>query len=150
MFTEPLGGWRHAEALPQRTKKDWARKIQWLVDTQYPEAKKVVLVMDNLNTHTMSSLYETFLPEEAFWLARKLELHFTPKHGSWLDIAEIELSAMAAQCLGTRRIGDIKSLNVELSAWHSQRNQRQKEVDWQFTTTDARTKLNRLYLEIVE
>jgi hypothetical protein len=116
MFTEPLGGWRHAEALPQRTKKDWAHKIQWLVDTEYPEAKKVVLVMDNLNTHTISSLYETFSPEEAFRLAQKLELHFTPQHGSWLDIAEVELSALAAQCLGARRIGDIQTLNGELSA----------------------------------
>jgi hypothetical protein len=150
MFTEPLGGWRHTEALPQRTKKDWAHKIQWLVDTQYPDAKKVVLVMDNLNTHTISSLYEAFPPEQAFRLAQKLELHFTPKHGSWLDIAEIELSAVAAQCLGSRRIGDIKTLNDELAAWHSQRNRKQKGVDWQFTAADARTKLKRLYPEIIE
>jgi hypothetical protein len=149
MFTEPLGGWRHAEALPHRTKKDWARKIQWLLDTQYPQAQKVVLVMDNLNTHTISSLYEAFPPEQAFRLAQKLELHFTPKHGSWLDIAEIELSALAAQCLGARRIGDIQTLNGELSAWHSQRNRKQKSVDWQFTTTDARTKLKRFYPEII-
>jgi hypothetical protein len=150
MFTEPLSGWRHTEALAQRTKKDWARKIQWLLDTQYPAAKKVVLVMDNLNTHTPSSLYETFTPDEAFRLARKLEIHFTPKHGSWLDIAEVELSALAAQCLGSRRIGNIQTLNVELSAWHTQRNKKQKGVDWQFTTADARIKLKRLYPEIIE
>jgi hypothetical protein len=150
MFTEPPGGWRHAEALPQRTRKDRAHKIQWLVDTQYPGAKKAVPAMDNLNTHTVSSLYETFLPEEAFRLARKPKPHFTPKHGSWLDIAEIELPVMAAQCLGTRRVGDIKTLNVELPAWHSQRNQKQKGVDWQFTATGARTKLKRLCPEIIE
>jgi hypothetical protein len=149
VFTEPLGGWRHVEALPQRTKKDWARKIQWLLDTEYPAAEKVVLVMDNLNTHALSSLYETFPPEEAFRLARKLEIHFTPKHGSWLDIAELELSALAAQCLGTRRISDIETLNAELSAWHTCRNQKQMGVDWQFTAADARTKLKRLYPEII-
>jgi hypothetical protein len=126
MFTEPLAGWRHGEALPRRTKKDWARNIQWLVDTEYPVAEKVVLVMDNLNTHALSSLYETFAPEEAFRIAQKLEIHFTPKHGSWLDIAELELSALAAQCLGTRRIGDIVTLIAELAAWHTQRNQKQK------------------------
>jgi hypothetical protein len=106
--------------------------------------------MDNLNTHTPSSLYETFTPDEAFRLAQKLEIHYTPKHGSWLDIAEVELSALAAQCLGSRRIGNIQSLNGELSAWHTQRNQKQKGVDWQFTTADARIKLKRLYPEIIE
>jgi hypothetical protein len=100
VFTEPLGGWRHVEALPRRIKKDWACKIQWLVDTRYPSAEKVVLVMDNLNTHARSSRCETFAPEEAFGLAQKLEIHCTPKQGSWLDIAELELSALAAQCLG--------------------------------------------------
>jgi hypothetical protein len=149
VFTEPLAGWRHVEALLRRTKKDWAHKIHWFVDTQYPSAEKVVLVMDNLNTHALSSLYETFSPEEAFRLAQKLEIHFTPKHGSWLDIAELELSALAAQCLGTRRIGDIKTLNAELSAWHTQRNQKQTGVDWQFTAADARTKQKRLYPEII-
>jgi hypothetical protein len=149
VFTEPLAGWRHVEALPQRTKKDWAHKIQWLVDMQYPAAEKIVLIMDNLNTHTISLLYETFSPGEAFRIAQKLEIHFTPKHGSWLDIAELELSALAAQCLGTRRIGDIQTLNVELSVWHTWRNRNQKGVDWQFTTADARTKLKRLYPEIV-
>jgi hypothetical protein len=145
IFTEPLAGWRHAEAFPQRTKKDWAYLIQWLLDQQYPEAEKVILVMDNLNTHTVSSLYETFPPEEAFRLAQRLEIHFTPKHGSWLNIAEIELSAMTAQCLGTKRIPDIPTLNKELAAWYTKRNLSQKGVDWQFTTTDARIKLKRLY-----
>jgi hypothetical protein len=149
IFTEPLSGWRHARASPQRTKKDWAYYIKWLLDEQYPEAKKIVLVMDNLNTHVISSLYETFSPEEAFRLAQRLEIHYTPKHGSWLNIAEIELSAMTAQCLGGRRISDITALNEELAAWHTRRNQTQKGVDWQFTTADARIKLKRLYPAIL-
>ena len=145
IFTEPLAGWRYAQAFTQRTKKDWARNIKWLLDEQYPDAEKVVLVMDNLNTHTISSLYETFPPEEAFRLAQRLEIHFTPKHGSWLNIAEIELSAMAAQCLGNRRIADLMTMNEELSVWHTKRNKTQKGVDWQFKTKDARIKLKRLY-----
>jgi len=145
IFTEPLGGWREAEALPRRTKIDWAHQVKWLLDDQYPSAEKVVLVMDNLNTHTISSLYEAFPPDEAFRLAQRLEVHFTPKHGSWLNIAECELSALAAQCLGHRRIADIETLNAELRAWHTRRNSTQKGVDWQFTTEDARIKLKRLY-----
>ena len=145
IFAEPLDGWREAEALPRRTKIDWAHKIKWLLDDQYPDAEKVVLVQDNLNTHNTSSLYETFPPEEAFRLAQRLEIHYTPKHGSWLNIAECELSALAAQCLGQRRIADIETLNVELRAWHTRRNHKQKGVDWQFTTEDARVKLKRLY-----
>jgi hypothetical protein len=150
MVTEPLAGWRHTEALPRRTKEDWAKQIKWLLDTRYPAAPKVVLVMDNLNTHALSSLYETFPSAEAFRLAQKRELHFTPKHGSWLDIAELELSALAAQCLGDRRIGDIDALNTELSAWHTRRNRKQKGVDWQVTAADARAKLKRLYPQIIE
>ena len=149
LFTEPLGGWRYAQAFPQRTKIEWADRIKWLLDEQYPEAEKVLLVMDNLNTHTISSLYEAFPPAEAFRLAQRLEIHHTPKHGSWLNIAEIELSAMAVQCLGRRRIPGIKSLNTELAAWHTQRNNAQKGVDWHFTTEDARIKLKRLYPIIV-
>jgi hypothetical protein len=145
MFTEPLGRWRYAEAFPQRTKKDWAHRIKWLLDKQYPKAEKIVLVMDNLNTHTISSLYETFPPEEAFRLAQRLEIHYTPKHGSWLNIAEIELASMTSQCLGKRRIPGIKTLNRELSAWHVKRNKSQKGVSWHFTTKDARVKLKRLY-----
>jgi len=145
IFTEPLSGWRHVEALPRRTKVDWAKQVKWVLDEQYPEVEKVVLVMDNLNTHNTSSFYEAFPPEEAFRLSQRLEIHYTPKHGSWLDIAECELSALAAQCLGDRRIPDIESLNAELKAWETQRNQAQKGVDWHFTTDDARTKLKRLY-----
>jgi len=149
IFTEPLSGWRYARASAQRTKKDWAHHIRWLCNKQYRHAEKIVLIMDNLNTHTISSLYETFRPEEAFHLAGRLEIHYTPKHGSWLNIAEIELSALAAQCLGERRIADMVILNKELSAWHSRRNKSQKGVDWQFTTADARIKLKRLYPVIV-
>jgi hypothetical protein len=145
IFTEPLAGWREAEALPRRTKSDWAGKAKWLLDEHYPDVEKVVLVMDNLNTHTISSLYEAFPPEEAFRLAQRLELHFTPKHGSWLNIAECELSALVAQCLGSRRIATIEKLNAELGAWHTRRNHTQKGVDWQFTAEDARIKLKRLY-----
>jgi hypothetical protein len=149
IFTEPLAGWRYAEAFERRTKKDWARRVKWVLDNQYPDAEKVVLVMDNLNTHVLSSLYETFPPEEAFRLAQRLEIHYTPKHGSWLDIAEIELSALAVQCLGDRRIPSLENLNKELSAWEIQRNAGQKGVDWHFTTADARLKLKRLYPAIL-
>jgi hypothetical protein len=149
IFTEPLRGWREAEALPRRTKLDWAHRVQWLLEEQYPEAEKVVLVMDNLNTHNTSSLYEAFPPEKAFRLAQRLEIHYTPKHGSWLNIAECELSSLAAQCLGSRRIADIEVLNIELKAWHTRRNQLQKGVDWQFATADARLKLKRLYPIII-
>ena len=149
IFTEPLAAWREAEALPHRTKQDWAHKIKWLLDEQYPDSEKVVLVMDNLNTHTISSLYEAFPPEQAFRLAQRLEIHFTPKHGSWLNIAECELSALAAQCLGSKRIADIDGLNAELDAWHTRRNQTQKSVDWHFTTDDARIKLKHLYPIII-
>jgi hypothetical protein len=109
--------------MAHRTKVDWAHKIRWLLLGQYPLAEKVVLVMDNLNTRGVSSLYEAFSPEVAFDLAQRLEIHFTPKHGSWLNIAEIELSALAVQCLGKRRISDINALNTEMLTWHTQRNQ---------------------------
>jgi hypothetical protein len=145
MFTEPLAGWRHCTALPQRTSEDWATQIKWLLDEQFPSAKKLVLVMDNLNTHNISSLYKIFLPEEALRLSQRLEIHYTPKHGSWLDIAEIELSALTLQCLSKKRIPTIEMLNVELMAWHTNRNAAQLGVDWQFTTTDARVKLIHLY-----
>ena len=145
MFTEPLAGWRCAHALPQRTSEDWARKIQWLLDEQYPNAKKVVLVMDNLNTHHISSVYKVFPPHEAFALLQRLEIHYTPKHGSWLDIAEIELSALTTQCLGSRRIPTIDLLNTQLIAWSSARNANQRGVLWQFTTHDARLNLRHLY-----
>jgi len=145
IFGEALVGWRHAEALPRRTKVDWARRIKWLLDTQYPDAERVVAIMDNLNTHTLSSLYEAFPPDEAFRLAQRLEIHYTPKHGSWLNIAEIELSALVVQCLGKRRIPDIDTLNAEMSVWHTERNHSQQGVDWHFSAEDARAKLKRLY-----
>lgn len=145
LFTEPLAGWRHAEALRQRTRIDWAGRVKWLIDEQYPDAEKVVLVCDNLNTHNIASLYETFEPEEALRLARRIELHHTPKHGSWLDIAEIELSALGNQCLSMRRIDTIENLNEELSSWETERNANQKSVNWQFRTEDARIKLKHLY-----
>lgn len=148
MFTEPLAQWREAHALPHRTCTDWAQQIRWLVDEQYPMVEKVVLVMDNLNTHAISSLYKTFLPDEAFRIAQKLEIHYTPKHGSWLDIAEIELSSLTIQALLGKRIPDIDELNRVLSAWHLDRNSSQKGVSWHFTTKDARTKLFHLYPEI--
>jgi len=145
MFTEPLAGWRHAYALPQRTRTDWANQIKWLLDEQYPAPKKVVLIMDNLNTHKISSLYQTFPPEEAFRLAQRLEIHYTPKHGSWLNIAEIELSSLSIQCLGRKRIPSLEKLNEELAAWHFNRNSTQKGVEWHFTAVDARVKLLHLY-----
>jgi hypothetical protein len=145
IFTEPLAGWRYAEAFEHRTKKDWAHRVKWVLDNKYPDAEKVVLVMDNLNTHVICSFYATFPAEEAFRLSQRLEIHYTPKHGSWLDIAEIELSALAIQCLGNRRISSIEALNRELIAWETKRNTNQKGVDWHFTTDDARTKLKKLY-----
>ena len=145
LFTEPLAGWRYADAQERRTKSDWAKQIEWLLEKQYPEAKKVVLVMDNLNTHGISSLYEEFPPDKAFMLASRLEIHFTPKHGSWLNIAEIELSALGRQCLGSRRIPNLAILRNELSPWYRERNKNQKSVSWQFTADEARIKLKKLY-----
>lgn len=147
MFTEPLAGWREAHALPQRRAEDWAHQMKWLIDEAYPSVDKIVLVMDNLNTHTIASFYKYFSPEEAFRLSQKLEIHYTPKHGSWLDIAEIELSALSLQCLEDRRIPSIADLNDILIQWHCHRNASQKGVSWQFTTADARIKLKHLYPE---
>ena len=124
------------------------KQLKWLADEVYSEAEKIVLVMDNLNTHTVASFYKFFTPEEAFRLSQKLEIHYTPKHGSWLDIAEIELSAMSLQCLADRRIPTIQEPNTQLSAWHTNRNTNQKGVSWQFTTDNARVKLKHLYPEI--
>ncbi|MNW53517.1 hypothetical protein D3C74_310820 [compost metagenome] len=144
LFTEPLAGWRHVQASERRTKSDWALQIQELLEVHYPEAKRIRLVMDNLNTHTISSLYEIFPPEQALALAKRLEIHYTPKHGSWLNIAEIELSVMTIQCLN-RRIASMEELQIEVSAWEAERNRVQKSVDWQFTTEQARGKLKYLY-----
>ena len=145
LFTEPKAGWRNTDVQEHRCRIDWAKQVKWLLDEQYPDAKKVVLVMNNLNTHNIGSLYEAFQPGEAFRLAERLEIHYTPKHGSWLDIAEIELSALGTQCLGSRRISDIGELRKELKSWNTARNRSQKGVDWHFTTDDARTKLKHLY-----
>ena len=145
LFTEPLNGWRFADAQVHRTKSDWARQIEWLLTEQYSDAKKVVLVMDNLNTHSISSLYQTFEPQKAFALANRLEIHYTPKHGSWLNIAEIELSALGRQCIGSRRIPDLSCLSALLTPWCSDRNHRQRGVVWHFSVDDARIKLKHLY-----
>lgn len=147
IFTEPLKGWRNASVSERRTKKDWAGHVEELLEVHYSDATKVCLVMDNLNTHTISSLYEAFPPEKARALARRLEIHYTPKHGSWLNIAEIELSAMTAQCLG-RRLPDIDTLSAELRAWNIDRNNSAHPVEWHFTTDDARVKLKKLYPNI--
>lgn len=148
MFNEPLAGWRHAEARQRRTAVDWAQMIKWLVDEPYKNHKKIILVLDNLNTHTIASLYKAFLPSEALRIAKKLEIHFTPKHGSWLNMAEIELSALSIQCLGQDRIASIETLNKRMSAWHTQRNLTQKGIDWLFETKDARTSLRHVYPEL--
>lgn len=147
IFTEPLAGWRHIVASKRRTKKDWALRIQELLEVYYPNAKRIRLVMDNLNTHTISSLYETFSPDKALSLAKRLEFHYTPKHGSWLNIAEIELNAMTKQCLD-RRIADITVLREEISCWESIRNSANNHVQWHFSTQKARDKLKWLYPKI--
>ena len=141
---EPLTGRRHVDITERRTRKDWAAFIKAMLDERYPQATKVRLVMDNLNTHNLASLYEAFAPEEARRLARRLEIHYTPKHGSWLNVAEIELSALNSQCLN-RRIPDIDLMRTEVAAWELDRNNRSAAIDWRFTTDDARIKLKRLY-----
>lgn len=149
IVSEPLGGWRHLTVTERRTKLDWARCIKELVDVHYPEAEKVVLVMDNLNTHTPAALYEAFTPSEARRIACKLEIHYTPKHGSWLNMAEIELSVLARQCLD-RRIPDREDLAEEVGAWEAERNATESSIEWRFTTANARLKLRHLYPEIAE
>ena len=147
MWTEPLAGWRKVSVTDRRTREDWAQEVRELLNEDYPEAERVTLVMDNLNTHHVSSLYEAFEPEEARRLMERLEVIYTPKHGSWLNIAEIELNVVSNQCL-SRRIGNIHTLRREVSAWEKARNKAQSGVDWQFTTADARIKLKRLYPQI--
>jgi hypothetical protein len=147
MIFEPLAGRRHVKVTERRTKKDFAQVVKELVDDLYPSARKIVLVMDNLNTHGLPSLYETFAPAEAKRIADKLEIHYTPKHGSWLDMAEIELGILSRQCLD-RRIATMADLAAEVAAWKTQRNESGTKVDWRFTTADARVKLKRLYPSI--
>jgi hypothetical protein len=144
LFTEPLTGWRTVDVREQRTAIDWAHQIKHLLDDCYPDAERLRLVCDNLNTHKVAALYEAFEPQEARRLARRLEFHYTPKHGSWLNIAEIELSVLSKQCL-YRRIADLETLRHETKAWEQERNAKQTGVDWRFTTEDARIKLKRLY-----
>jgi hypothetical protein len=149
MCYEPLAGRRHVMVRERRTKVDWAWCIKELLETHYPAAERLVLVMDNLNTHTPAALYEVFPPAEAWVLAQRLEIHYTPKHGSWLDMAEIELSVLARQCLD-RRLGDLATLTQEVAAWEETRNAQGSIVDWRFTTADARIKLKHLYPSIQE
>lgn len=144
MFFEPLSGWRQVKVTERRTMVDWAVAIQELVDVHYPEAERIVLVLDNLNTHRIGSLYEALPPAEALRLAQKLEIHYTPKHGSWLNMAESELSILSRQCL-SRRIPDPEVLAREVYAWQEQRNQAKSRMIWRFTTADARIRLARLY-----
>ena len=148
MFTEPLDGWRKVSVRQKKKKEDWATEIRELLEIDYPDAEKVILVCDNLNTHTIGALYAALKPEDAFRLLKRLEIHYTPKHGSWLNIAEIELSALTRQCLKGRRIGDLETIRFETKEWEKTRNNNQISVDWQFTAKDARVKLKRLYPQI--
>ena len=145
MFCEPLVGWREVSVRPQRTKVDWAQEMAALLRTRYRDAEKVILVCDNLNTHTRGAFYEAFPAEEARELVKRFEFRYTPKHGSWLNISENELSAMTRQCLKDRKIGDIKTLREQTSHWASYNNTKQRGVDWQFKIDDARIKLKSLY-----
>jgi hypothetical protein len=145
MFTEPLRGWRHTVALRTRKKGDFAFLMREISERYYPEVNKILLVADNLNTHTRAAFYEAFEPKIAYALAQKFEFHYTPKHGSWLNIAESELSSLSIQCLGDQRINSLEELNEILTAWEVDKNIRQKGVNWQFTAENARIKLKRLY-----
>jgi len=149
LFCEPLRGQRWVDVTEQRTKADWAHQIKDLIDVRHPEAERIRLVLDNLNTHTPGALYEVFAPAEAKRLADKLEIHYTPKHGSWLNIAEIELSVLSRQCLD-QRFSDETAFRAEVTAWQDRRNAQAGTVNWRFTTADARIKLKRLYPSIQE
>jgi transposase len=147
MMVEPLRGWRHVEVTTRRTKRDFAKQMKELVDVHYPRAAKITLVMDNLNTHRPSCLYEAFAPEEARRIIEKIEVVHTPKHGSWLNMAECELSVLEKQALG-ERVGDEVTLRKGIDLWNVDRNHRSKKIDWQFQTANARIKLRRLYPQI--
>ena len=144
LFCEPLTGWREVQVTERRTRTDWAGAMRDLSDRLYPTARRITVVLDNLNTHGPASFYEAFAPEEARRLTERFEFHYTPKHGSWLNVAEIELSVLSRQCLD-RRIGNAAILRNEIGAWQHKRNATSKTVDWQFTAADARVKLKRLY-----
>jgi hypothetical protein len=145
MFAEPLSGFRQATARERRTKKDWAVETAQLLDSRYADCEKVTIVLDNLNTHTKGAFYEAFEPAVARAYLKRIEFVFTPKHGSWLNVAECELSCMTSQCLAGRRIGEMDDLQAEIAAWYKRTNEKQRGVDWQFKIDDARTKLKRLY-----
>jgi len=149
MVFEPLAGKRYVKVTERRTKRDWAKCMRRLVDDIYPKAEQIVLVMDNLNTHTKASLYEAFEPAEAKRIADKLEIHYTPKHGSWLNMAEVEISVMSRQCLA-ERMGSIGRLESEVLAWAEKRNGKEAKVDWRFTSAQARIKLKKLYPSLQE
>ncbi len=149
MFCEPKSGWRHIEVTERHTKRDFAEQMQWLVDEAFPEAAKIRLVMDNLATHSRGAVYERFEPSEARCILRRLEFHYTPKHASWLNMAEIELSVLARQCL-SRRIADKQKLKREVKAFEEKRNAAKAKIEWRMTTTDARQKLGRHYPSISE
>jgi hypothetical protein len=149
MFCEPLSGWRQVTVRPRRTKIDWAMEVEELLRTRYASAEKVILVCDNLNTHTMGAFYEAFEPEKARAIVRRLEFRHTPKHGSWLNIAENELSSMTRQCVSGRRFATIDLLRSETAAWQTHSNTKQRGVDWQFKVGDARRKLKSVYPKII-
>lgn len=144
LFVQPLLGWRRVNVTTRRTKQDFAQQMKLLVDVYFSDAKLIRLVVDNLNTHTPAALYEAFVPAEARRITRKLEFHYTPKHGSWLNMAECEFAVLATQCLG-RRIADVKTLKLEIDPWQTKRNQAKTKINWQFGTDLARVKLKRLY-----
>jgi len=148
MFAEPLAGYRQATARPRRTKVDWALEVGNLLDTRYANCERITLVMDNLNTHTKGAFYEAFPPEQARAYIRRIEFCYTPKHGSWLNIAECELSCMTSQCVRGRRIGELEVLQSEIGTWSEKTTAKQRGVDWQFRIDDARQKLKRLYPKI--
>jgi hypothetical protein len=148
MLSAPLKGWRRAETTERRTKLDWAHQIKKLVTVDFPDKKKFVLVMDNLNTHTIGSLYKAFPPEEARQLRNKLEIHYTPKHGSWLNMAEIEINVLVNHGL-SKRVPTIQQMKKEVTSWYIARNKTAKKINWRFTTDDARIKLKRLYPQFV-
>ena len=147
LFTEALAGWRQVSVRPQRTAVDWAQELAALLEERYAQAEKVILICDQLNTHVIASLYKAFPPEKARRLAQRLEIHYTPKHGSWLNIAECELSVLTRQCLRTRT-ASVAALVRKVTPWARDRNARQRGVNWQFRTKDARIKLKRLYPEV--
>jgi hypothetical protein len=149
MFCEPLAGWREVSVRERRTRIDWAEEVERLMRTRYGDAEKIILVCDNLNTHSRGAFYEAFAPEAARAIVRRLEFRNTPKHGSWLNIAENELSSMTRQCVKDRRFGTIAALRSATTAWHQHSNAKQRGVDWQFKVDDARTKLKSIYPKIV-